>query len=159
MSFLFLQEIRVQKNYLIANACGCEMVVRHSLGQKCSQIGLWSRLGIITSLDCRSAGPGLGQIANLLKFTFSSFLPFWQTCPPLGGSPYQAQDPNTLILPVHPQVCLYCTPYTPSERTMPNPTMLIFSLGLCCSQTLLITCVSLASQPWESGLLLTPFCR
>lgn len=55
-----------------------EMVVRHSLSQQQRQIQKSelpsSRLGLISSLDCASAGPGLGQIANLLKFSFGPFL-------------------------------------------------------------------------------------
>lgn len=51
---------------MITNDCGRREGCRRSLVWKRSQIGSWSRLG--------SAGLGLGQTANILKFILRPFL-------------------------------------------------------------------------------------
>lgn len=93
-----------------------EMVVRHGLGQKGSQIGFWSRLEIISCWDCGSAGPDWAKLQTSWNSSWVPFSGFWQTCP----SPRRwslSKDPNlSLSLCTHPPGVFVLHPFCPRQE-------------------------------------------
>lgn len=100
-----------------------EMVVRHDLGQKGSQIGFWSRLGIISCWDCGSAGPDWAKLQTSWNSSWVPFSGSWQTCP----SPRRwslSEDPNHLSLSLctHPPGVFVLHPFCPRQEDWPHLT-------------------------------------
>lgn len=95
-----------------------EMVVRHDLGQKGSQVGFWSRLGIISCWDCGSKwGPDWAKLQTSWNSSWVPSMGPGRLVPLPEGGPYQRILIISVSLSVHiPQEYLYCIPSALGKR-------------------------------------------